>query len=50
MLGPNGMIIVHGKTEEGLEAEVVNVELTKAAMDFAKLEEIKKYIDLTTTT
>ena len=44
------MITVHVKTEKGLEADVTNIELVKATTAFVELEEIKKYIEPTTTT
>lgn len=40
MLGSNGIITIHGSAERALKVEVVNVELTEAALASMELEEI----------
>lgn len=48
--GPSGMITIRGSPERALKAEVTNVELVKAALASAELEDIKRSVNPTATT
>lgn len=50
MPGPSGMITSHGIPESVLQVEVVNVELTEAALASVELEQIKRSVDTSTMT
>lgn len=50
MLGPNGMIMIHGSPERVLKVEVTNVELVEATLASTELEHIKKSVDTSVTT